>query len=73
MYVFKSISAKTGLAPVYKIAFPDAINVNGVVITSSPSPIPQESSATCNAAVPELTAIPYLPWQRMLLAVAGIN
>ena len=43
----------------YKIEFPLAINVNGVVITSSPSPTPHESKATCNAAVPELTAIPY--------------
>ena len=58
VYVFKSISAKTGFAPVYKIEFPLAIKVNGVVITSSPSPISHESNATCNAAVPELTAIP---------------
>ena len=58
MKVFKSISANTGFAPVYTIEFPLAIKVNGVVITSSPAPIPQASNATCNAAVPELVATP---------------
>ena len=52
------MSANTGFAPVYNIEFPLAMKVKGVVITSSPSPIPHESNATCNAAVPELTAIP---------------
>ena len=57
--VSSSISTKTGLAPVYKIELPVAAKVNGVVITSSPSPIPAASNATCNAEVPELVAIPY--------------
>ena len=53
------MSANTGSAPVYTIEFPLAMNVNGVVITSSPSPMPHASNAVCKAAVPEFTAIPY--------------
>ena len=45
VYVFKSISAKTGFAPVYTIEFPLAINVKGDVITSSPGPTSHASSA----------------------------
>ena len=37
-----------------------AAKVNGVVITSSPSLMPNTSNERCNAAVPELTAIAYL-------------
>ena len=54
-----SMSTNTGFAPVYKMELPVAANVNGVVITSSPSPIPAAKRATCNAEVPELVAIPY--------------
>ena len=50
------MSTKTGRAPVARIMLPVAWNVNGVVITSSPGPMPCASSATCSAAVPFATA-----------------
>ena len=49
-------STKTGVAPVWTITFAVAGQVIGVVITSSPSPIPSATSARCIAAVPEATA-----------------
>ena len=52
-----SISTKAALAPVNKMEFPVAANVNGEVITSSPGPMPADKLATCSAAVPEFTAI----------------
>ena len=51
-----STSAKTMLPPACVIASVVAMNVNGVVITSSPGPIPRLSISRCNAAVPLLTA-----------------
>ena len=52
-----SISTKTGMAPTYLIASAVAINVNGVVMTSSPSPMPSAINAKCRASVPEATPI----------------
>ena len=52
-----SISANTGVAPTCRIVFAVEANVSGVVITSSPGPIPCVSSARCSAAVQELTAM----------------
>ena len=49
-------STKTGVAPVWTITFAVAGQVIGVVITSSPGPIPSATSARCIAAVPEATA-----------------
>ncbi len=45
-------STKTGVAPVWTITFAVAGQVIGVVITSSPGPIPSATSARCSAAVP---------------------
>src|SRR4051794_37019120 len=50
------MSAKTGVAPVWTITFAVAGQVSGVVITSSPGPIPSPTSARCIAAVPDETA-----------------
>src|SRR5581483_3341191 len=55
-----STSAKTGVAPVCTITFAVAGQVIGVVITSSPAPIPVATSARCIAAVPDETAIAWL-------------
>src|SRR5581483_11568083 len=51
-----STSAKTGVAPVCTITLAVAGHVTGVVITSSPGPIPIATSARCIAAVPDETA-----------------
>ena len=56
---FRSVSrtsAKTGVAPVWTMTFAVAGHVIGVVITSSPGPIPSATSARCMAAVPDETA-----------------
>src|SRR3954454_16109067 len=50
------MSANTGVAPVWTITFAVAGQVSGVVITSSPGPIPSATSARCIAAVPDETA-----------------
>src|SRR5688500_3116177 len=39
--------------------FADATKLNGVVITSSPSPMPSARIAMCKPAVPLLQAMPY--------------
>ena len=39
------MSANTGRAPQYKAQFAEAANVIGVVITSSPAPIPAARTA----------------------------
>ena len=52
-----SISAKTGVAPTCRMVFAVDANVSGVVMTSSPGPIPFASNARCSAAVQELTAM----------------
>src|SRR5688572_24687568 len=49
-------STKTGVAPACTITFAVAGHVIGVVITSSPGPMPRATSARCIAAVPEATA-----------------
>ena len=54
------MSANTGLAPQYRAQLALAAKVMGLVITSSPGPIPAASAAICSAAVPLLTATQYL-------------
>ena len=49
-------STNTGVAPVWTITFAVAGQVIGLVITSSPGPIPSATSASCSAAVPDATA-----------------
>src|SRR5689334_61488 len=51
-----SMSTKTGVAPTSRMVLPVAAKLNGVVITSSPAPMPCANSATCSAAVPDETA-----------------
>ena len=47
------MSTNTGLAPASKIELVDAKKLKGVVMTSSPPPIPKALSATTKASVPE--------------------
>ena len=54
--VSRSTSTSTGRAPTCSTTLTVAANVSGVVITSSPGPIPLASSAVWRAAVHELTA-----------------
>ena len=46
------MSTNLGRAPTYRAAFDVETNVNGVVRTTSPCPIPCAKSAKCSAAVP---------------------
>ena len=55
LQVVGSTSANTGVAPVWMIALAVAQNVSGVVITSSPAPMPAASNDRCSAAVHELS------------------
>ena len=48
-----SISTNTGVAPARTIISAVAANVNGVVMTSSPGPIPMAIKGISNASVPE--------------------
>ena len=48
-----SVFTKTGLAPVETMAFVVIIHVNGVVITSSPTPTPNDFRAMYKALLPE--------------------
>jgi len=57
--VWGSISTYTGLAPSSTIVSVVATNVNGVVITSSPLPMPSAIIAICNASVPEAQPTAY--------------
>ena len=50
-----SISTKTGLAPIRAMEPAVAKNVYGLVMTSSPEPIPSAISAISRASVPEET------------------
>src|ERR1700733_5396712 len=54
--VVGSISARTGVAPACIIALTVAQKVIGVVITSSPLPIPLANMLRCSAAVQECKA-----------------
>ena len=45
LYVLRLISANTGFAPTYRAQLADAANVIGVVMTSSPGPIPAAMQA----------------------------
>ena len=49
-------SARTGRAPTCSITFTEAAKVMGVVMTSSPGPIPSVTSAVWRPAVQELSA-----------------
>ena len=49
-------STNTGVAPVWTITFAVAGQVIGVVITSSPGPMPSATRLRCMAAVPDATA-----------------
>src|SRR5205807_10215349 len=53
-----SMSANTTVAPVYRIAFADAMNVNDGTMTSSPGPTSIEASARCKPVVQEVVAMP---------------
>ncbi len=50
------MSARTGVAPVSRMTLTVAQNVSGVVMTSSPGPIPSAAKARCSPAVQEFTA-----------------
>src|SRR5438445_13800799 len=54
--VSRSTSTSTGRAPTCSTTLTVAANVSGVVITSSPGPIPLAGSAVWRAAAHELTA-----------------
>src|SRR5437763_1700031 len=58
LYVRASMSANTTVAPVYRIAFAEAMNVNDGTMTSSPGPTPAVASARCRPVVQEVVAIP---------------
>ena len=60
LFVIVFISTSTGLAPTDNIEFIVATNVNPVVITSSPFPMPLAKSAICKAVVPDEVATEYL-------------
>ena len=51
-----STSTRIGRAPTCSMTLTEAANVIGVVITSSPGPIPRVASAVCSPAVQELSA-----------------
>src|SRR5207249_7751516 len=51
-----STSTSTGRAPTCSITLTEAVNVSGVVITSSPGPTRSVASAVCSPAVQELSA-----------------
>src|SRR5215467_15707354 len=56
--VSSSISAKTGVAPAWTIAFALAMNEYDGQITSSPGPIPDAMNARCSAVVQDVVATP---------------
>src|SRR5437667_9398083 len=49
-----STSTSTGRAPTCSITLTEAQNVSGVVMTSSPGPIPSVANAVCSPAVATL-------------------
>ena len=53
----RSMSTNTGFAPINAIISPVAINVNGVVITSSPAFRPSAIIAISSASVPLATVM----------------
>src|SRR5690606_26957619 len=59
-----SMSTKTGVAPTREIDSAVAKKVKGVVITSSPGPIPRASSVRTRASVPLATPTPWAAPQR---------
>ena len=56
-WVSRSMSTSTGLAPAWMMVFTVAQKVIGVVITSSPFPIPAAKRERCSPAVHEFSAI----------------
>lgn len=52
-WVCSTTSTNTGFAPTCAMTLVVAVNVSGVVITSSPGPTPAPISARCRAAVAE--------------------
>ena len=58
--VSRSMSAKTGFAPVNAMQLADERKVIGEVIASSPGPSPAASAAMCRPAVALATATQYL-------------
>src|SRR5437762_327696 len=52
------MSANTTVAPVWRIAFADAMNVNDGTITSSPGPMPAVARARCRPVVQDVVAMP---------------
>ena len=55
----QNVSPNTGLAPVWAIALTVAMNVSGLVITSSPGPISRAIKAISTASVPEDTPMAF--------------
>ena len=60
LQVSGSTSTNTGVAPSSTIISAVATNVNGVVMTSSPGPMPSAISAISSASVPEPTLTQWL-------------
>jgi hypothetical protein len=58
LYVSGRMSTNTGRARSNSRQLADAMKLNGVVMTSSPSPIPSARTIRCRADVPLLTATP---------------
>ncbi len=56
LYVARSMSTNTGVAPASSTTLAVAGKVKSGRITSSPGPMPRARRVRCNAAVPELTA-----------------
>src|SRR5205814_9010574 len=63
-------STSTGLAPTCSMTFTEAAKVMGVVITSSPGPMPAVLSAVCSAAVQELRASVAGAWRKAANSVS---
>ena len=62
MFNVSSTSHSTATAPLRRIALPVPNQESGVVMTSSPGPIPNAFTPRMRASVPEPTPI---PWRRL--------
>ena len=58
MFNVSSTSAKTGVAPLARMALAVASQDNGVVMTSSPAPMPSAFNPSIKASVPDPTPMP---------------
>src|SRR4051812_34268965 len=65
------MSTNTGLAPSREMQPAEAKNVNGLVITSSPGPMPNAMRLQSKASVPLETPIPYLQFDREATAASN--